>query len=76
MKPRNKVAFSDQLRAAIHSSSLSRYQIAKESGVSQAVLSLFCSGRRGLSLKAIDSLVALLNLELKLRKSTTKKKES
>ena len=73
MKSRTPPAFSDQLRTAIASSSLSRYRIAKESGVSQSVLSLFCSGRRGLSLKAIDALVVLLNLELKPRKTATKK---
>ncbi len=73
MKTRRPPAFGDQLRNAIQLSPLSRYRIAKETGVSQSVLSLFCSGRRGLSLKAIDALVALLNLELKPRKPATKK---
>lgn len=76
MKKRTLPAFSDQLRTAIKSSSLSRYRIAQQTGVSQSVLSLFGSGRRGLSLKAIDALVALLNLELKPRKTTPERKES
>ncbi len=64
---------SDQLRQAVQQCALSRYRIAKETGVSQSVLSLFCSGKRGLSLKAIDVLVSLLDLELKPRKRPTKK---
>jgi transcriptional regulator with XRE-family HTH domain len=64
---------SDQLRRAIQQSALSRYRIAKETGVSQSVLSLFCSGQRGLSLKAIDALVRLLDLELTPRNLQTKK---
>jgi hypothetical protein len=64
---------SDQLRQAIQQSALSRYRIAKDTGVSQSVLSLFCSGKRGLSLKAVDALVRLLDLELKPRKRPTKK---
>jgi len=64
---------SDQLRRAIQQCTLSRYRIAKETGVSQSVLSLFCSGQRGLSLKAIDALVRLLDLDLKPRKPRTKK---
>ena len=64
---------SEQLRRAIQQSELSRYRIAKESGVSQSVLSLFCSGKRGLSLKAADALVRLLDLELKPRNQQTKK---
>jgi len=64
---------SDQLRQSIQQCTLSRYRIAKETGVSQSVLSLFCSGKRGLSLKAVDALVRLLDLELKPRKQPTKK---
>lgn len=76
MKPRSPPTFSNQLRQAIAASGMTRYQIAKQSGISQSVLSLFSSGRRGLSLKSIDALVEVLNLELKSQKSSTKKKES
>jgi predicted transcriptional regulator len=64
---------SDELRRSVQQSPLSRYRIAKETGVSQSVLSLFCSGKRGLSLKAVDALVRLPDLELKPRKQPTKK---
>lgn len=59
---------SEQLRRAIEASPMSRYQLAKETGVSQSVLSLFCNKKRGLSLRAIDALAAALDLELKPRK--------
>jgi hypothetical protein len=65
--------FSDQLRRSIQQCPLSRYRIAKDTGVSQSVLSLFCSGKRGLSLKAVDALVRLLDLELTPRNLQTKK---
>jgi hypothetical protein len=59
---------SEQLRHAIAASPKSRYQLAKETGVSQSVLSLFFNKKRGLSLPAIDALAAALDLELKPRK--------
>lgn len=58
---------SEQLRRAIEASPKSRYQLAKETGVSQSVLSLFCNKKRGLSLQAVDALTTALDLELKPR---------
>jgi hypothetical protein len=59
---------SEQLRRAIEASPKSRYQLSKETGVSQSVLSLFCNKKRGLSLQAVDALAVALDLELKTRK--------
>ena len=59
---------SEQLRRAIEASPKSRYQLAKETGVSQSVLSLFFNKKRGLSLQAVDAIAAALDLELKPRK--------
>ena len=59
---------SDVLRASIQRSALSRYEIAKRSGVEQSSLSRFFSGERGLSQGAIDALCALLGLHLVVRK--------
>lgn len=61
-------SLSDQLRQAITAATLSRYRIAQETGISQSALSLFCARKRGLSLKSIDALAALLDLEVKPRK--------
>lgn len=62
-----KTTLTEQLRQAIDASTKTRYRISKDTGISQSVLSLFCSGQRGLSLAAVDVLVCYLNLELKPR---------
>ncbi len=62
--------FSEQLRRALNESGLTRYRIAKELGVSQATLSKFMSGQRGLSMAVVDRVCGLLGLII------TKKPES
>lgn len=53
-KPTNKV--SDQLRQLIDNCGLSRYELAKQTGIDESTLSRFMSGERGLSMKAVDTL--------------------
>ncbi len=65
MAKQRRATFTAQLQAAINASAMTKYRISKETGISQSTLSLFCTGKRGLSLHAIDLLVALLDLELK-----------
>lgn len=60
---------SEQLRRAVSESHLSRYRIAKETGLSQSLLSRFVSGDRGLSLDAIDKLGTLLGFRLVLHRA-------
>jgi hypothetical protein len=55
---------SEKLRAAIKESAVSRYRIAEATGISQSTLSLFCAGKRGLSMTAIDRLVDFLGWEV------------
>jgi predicted transcriptional regulator len=55
---------SDQLRAIVASCGLSRYRIAKSTGIDQAALSRFLSGERGLSSEALDKLGEFLDLEV------------
>lgn len=55
---------SDQLRAVILRSSLSRYRISKETGVSEAALSRFVRGERLLDLSSVDKLGQYLGLRL------------
>lgn len=43
---------------------VSRYRIAQETGVTQAALSRFVRGERGLDLSSVDKLAAFLGLEL------------
>ncbi len=57
MAKRKKVeSMSDQLRRLIRTSDESCYAIAKATGVSNAALSRFLSGERGLSARALDAL--------------------
>lgn len=65
---KHRPLLSEQLRRAISASSLTRYRISQETGISQAQLSLFCARKRGLSLQSMDALGTLLDLELKPRK--------
>ena len=56
--PRSKrtTKVTDQLRRLVRESGVTCYQIAKATGVSNAALSRFLSGERGLSCEAMDAL--------------------
>jgi plasmid maintenance system antidote protein VapI len=58
---------ADELKQAILNTGKPIYQIAKESGVVQPILSRFMSGKRGLSLETAGKLSRYLNLELKVK---------
>jgi hypothetical protein len=64
-------AFSEQLRRAITADGRSRYAIGKAADVDKASLARFMAGKVGLSLPAIDRLVAVLDLELRPREPKT-----
>ena len=55
---------SEQLREAILKSGVSRYAISKRTGVSQAALSKFILGHRGISVKAMDAVGLFLGLSI------------
>jgi len=59
-----RLPFSEQLRSAIESSKLTRYEIWKQSGVAQSTLSEFVHGNRTLSMKNIDAVCEVLGLSL------------
>ena len=69
---RKKPSFSDQIRQAIRDSELTRYRIAKETGVSESALSRFVNGERSLNLSTIDLLADLLGLEVSVKKKGQK----
>jgi len=52
------------LREAILKSGVSRYAISKQTGVSQAALSKFILGHRGISVKAMDAVGLFLGLSI------------
>jgi transcriptional regulator with XRE-family HTH domain len=55
---------SEQLRDAIVTAGITRYRIAKDTGVNQAALSRFIRGITSLDLITADKLCAYLRLEL------------
>lgn len=55
---------SDALRRAIQSSPKSVYQICKEAGISQIVVSRFLSGERDIRLGTADRLAKTLEMEM------------
>ena len=54
-----------QLKLAIRKGGMSRYRLAKLSGVSQTALSLFVNGKRSLTLGSAAKLCKALGLELR-----------
>jgi len=72
MTERQKKRLADQIRAAIRSSELSRYEIARQTGVHEASLSRFVNGKGSLSFESIERLAPVLGL--KIVASATKKK--
>lgn len=59
---------TEQMHRIIAECGLSRYEIAKRSGVSEATLSRFVNGLQGLSTDTLDKLAEVLRLELVARK--------
>lgn len=60
---------SRSLKDAISKAEVTRYRIAKETGISESALSRFMSGERGLSMEALDRLLEYLGLEVVERKT-------
>jgi len=52
------------LRRALKTSELSRYAIAKETGITQSILSRFLHGKAGITLDTADRLAKILGLQL------------
>lgn len=67
-----KSPLSDQLRRAIETAPVSRYRMSKDLEISEATLSRFMSGDRGLTLTVVDVLADYLGLELVSRRPTRK----
>ena len=59
---------SQQLREVIVESGVSRYEISRQTGVSQAALSRFVLGHRGISVKAMDAVGLFLGLSITAKK--------
>ena len=62
--PTQKQKMSARVRMEIESSKLSRYRIAKDTGIEESALSRFMSGERGLSMEALDALFEYFKLDI------------
>jgi transcriptional regulator with XRE-family HTH domain len=67
------ILVTDQLRQAIDDSGLTRYRIAKETGLSESTLAQFYNGHRGLSMNALNALGEFLDLKVVLGRKPRKK---
>jgi len=56
--------FTDSIRQAILSAPISRYELAKRVGVTQASLSGFVNGKHGISSELLDRIAKELGLRL------------
>lgn len=61
-KKRSKV--SDQIRVAIESCGVSRYRIAKDTGIDSATLCRFMADTGGMTVETLDKLAEYLGLEI------------
>ena len=64
---------TDQLRQAIDDSGLTRYQLAKATGIDESALAKFYNGHRGLSMEALNALCEFLQLKITLGRKPGKK---
>jgi transcriptional regulator with XRE-family HTH domain len=64
MTAAQKKRITTEIRNAIERSGISRYEIAKRSGVSQGVLSRFVNEKGSLTLDAIEALAPLLGITI------------
>ena len=64
MAKRRTKKMTDQIRQAIDECGLTRYRIAKETGIDESALAKFYNSRRGLSLDALDRLGEFLELRI------------
>lgn len=64
---------SDAIRTAIDDCGMSRYELAKRSGVSQAALSRFMQGK-SMTTDLLDRLAGPLGLRLVVQRSTKRKR--
>ncbi len=69
---RTRIKLSEQIRQAIEDAPITRYQISKQTKISQATLSHFMLGRRGLPMKTLDVLADFLDLNIAVGKKSAK----
>lgn len=66
-----KTSLTDQLRHLIESAEISRYELWRQTGIDQAVLSKFVNHKGGLSMESLDKIGELLGLQITTRPKPT-----
>jgi transcriptional regulator with XRE-family HTH domain len=62
-----KTSFVEEIRAAVKASGRSQRDLSRACGLAQPVISRFVSGKRGLSVKAMDAIATELGLHVVVR---------
>ena len=62
-----RLRLSDQIRQAVEKCGETRYAISKATGIDQATLSRFISGKQGMPMKTLDLLADYLGLAIAVR---------
>ena len=70
---RNKNGLNEQLRALIETCGMTRYEIAKISGVSEAMLSRYVRRLRALNTVSAERILDALKAEIIIRRKGVKK---
>ena len=63
-KRRESKLLSDQLKGILNSGAMTRYELAKRSGVDQGQLSRFVLGKGQMTFRTLDKIGAVLRLRL------------
>jgi len=74
MMKTKRTTVSGQLRRAVQEAELSRYEIARRTGLSESLLSRFVHRQSALSMESIDLLCECLGLKLTAKRPARKKK--
>jgi transcriptional regulator with XRE-family HTH domain len=61
---KKRTRFSDEIRAAVERSGMSRYAICKALGIPQSSISRFMSGENWLGQESLDALAELLDIHV------------
>jgi transcriptional regulator with XRE-family HTH domain len=64
---------TEQLKRIIRNCGMTRYQLAQRSGVAQAVLSNFMTGKRGMTTDTLDKLTPVLGLKMSAHPKSPRK---
>jgi transcriptional regulator with XRE-family HTH domain len=73
MAEKRVMKLTDQLRQAVADCGLTRYEIAKQTGIDESALAKFYNGHRGLSMEALNALGEFLQLKIVLGRKPSKK---